>query len=184
MRRDDEIARALVGPAEVHDAPITLAEYDPAWPRLFEREAARIRAALGDSALLVEHVGSTAVPGLAAKPRIDIVLAVGDSGDEESYVPRLDPAGYTLRIREPDWHEHRMFRGRETETNLHVFSDGCPEIERMLRFRNHLRGDEEDRLLYEQTKRTLARRTWKYTQHYADAKTRVVEEILARAPGA
>jgi GrpB-like predicted nucleotidyltransferase (UPF0157 family) len=167
----------------VLDAPVTLAEYDPAWPRLYEREAARVRSALGDEALLIEHVGSTAVPGLAAKPRIDIALAVADSSDEAGYAPRLEAAGYELRIREPDWHEHRLFKGPDTDVNLHVFSAGCPEIERMVRFRDHLRAHDDDRLLYEQTKRSLAQRTWRYTQNYADAKTPVVEEILSRAAG-
>ena len=181
LKSDDEIAAARIGPPEVLDRPITLAEYDSAWPVLYEREAARIRAALADRVLLIEHVGSTSVPGLAAKPHIDILLAVADSSDEASYVPALEDAGYVLHIREPGWHEHRAFRGLETKLNLHVFSEGCVEIERMLRFRDHLRRNEADRLLYERTKRELARRTWKYGQHYADAKTTIVEEILARA---
>jgi len=181
LKSDDEIAAARIGPPEVLDRPIRLAEYDPAWPVLYEREAARIRSALADRALLIEHVGSTSVPGLAAKPHIDILLAVADSSDEASYVPALEDAGYVLHIREPGWHEHRAFRGLETELNLHVFSEGCVEIERMLRFRDHLRRNKTDRLLYERTKRELAQRTWKYGQHYADAKTSIVEEILARA---
>jgi GrpB-like predicted nucleotidyltransferase (UPF0157 family) len=181
LRSDDEVAAIRIGPPEVLNALISLAEYDSTWPQLFEREAARIRAALGSGALLIEHVGSTAVPGLAAKPRIDIVLVVGDSADEPSYLPQLEAAGYVLRIREPDWHEHRVFKGPDTDVNLHVFSTGCPEIERLQRFRDHLRRNDEDRLLYERTKRSLAQRTWKYTQHYADAKTQTVEEILARA---
>jgi GrpB-like predicted nucleotidyltransferase (UPF0157 family) len=181
LKSDEEIAAARIGPPEVLDRPITLAEYDSAWPVLYEREAARIRAALADRALLIEHVGSTSVPGLAAKPHIDILLAVADSSDEASYVPALEDAGYVLHIREPGWHEHRAFTGLETDLNLHVFSEGCVEIERMLRFRDHLRRNKTDRLLYERTKRELAQRTWKYGQHYADAKTRIVEEILARA---
>jgi GrpB-like predicted nucleotidyltransferase (UPF0157 family) len=181
LKSDDEIAAARIGPPEVLDRPITLAEYDSAWPVLYEREAARIRAALADRALLIEHVGSTSVPGLAAKPHIDILLAVADSSDEASYVPALEDAGYVLHIRQPGWHEHRAFTGLETDLNLHVFSEGCVEIERMLRFRDHLRRNKTDRLLYERTKRELAQRTWKYGQHYADAKTTIVEEILARA---
>lgn len=184
LKSDDEIAAARIGPPEVLDRPITLAEYDSAWPVLYEREAARIRAALADRALLIEHVGSTSVPGLAAKPHIDVLLAVADSSDEASYVPALEDAGYVLHIREPGWHEHRAFRRLETELNLHVFSEGCAEIERMLRFRDHLRCNKTDRLLYERTKRELAQRTWKYGQHYADAKTTIVEEILARADSA
>jgi GrpB-like predicted nucleotidyltransferase (UPF0157 family) len=181
LKSDDEIASARIGPPEVLDTPITLAEYDPAWPALYGREAARIRAALGEHVLLIEHVGSTAVPRLAAKPRIDILLAVADSSDEASYVPALQDVGYVLHIREPGWHEHRALRGQDPDLNLHVFSEGCVEIERMLRFRDHLRRNKADRLLYERTKRVLAQRTWKYGQHYADAKTMIVEEILERA---
>jgi GrpB-like predicted nucleotidyltransferase (UPF0157 family) len=160
---------------------IQIVDYDAMWPRLFEREAERIRAALGDRVLLLEHVGSTSVPGLAAKPRIDILLAVADSADESSYVPALEGAGYVLGIREPDWFEHRVFKGPDTDINLHVFTRGCSEIDRMLLFRDWLRSNTADRQLYESTKRKLAQQKWKYTQNYADAKTAVVREILARA---
>ena len=180
-RSDNDVAAVRIGAPEVLDAPIRLADYDPTWPKLFEREAARIRAALGEDAVLIEHVGSTAVPGLAAKPRIDIVVAVADSSDEASYVPPLESAGYVLRIREPNWHEHRVLKGPDVDVNLHVFSADCIEIDRLVRFRDHLRRNDEDRLLYERTKRALAQRTWRFTQHYADAKTEVVEDILARA---
>jgi GrpB-like predicted nucleotidyltransferase (UPF0157 family) len=178
---EDQIRAATIGEPARLDGRVHLEEYDPDWPRLFEREAARIRAALGDRAVIVEHVGSTSVPGLAAKPRIDIVLAVPDSADEPAYVPALEGAGYVLRIREPEWYEHRVFKGPDTEVNLHVFSVGCPEIDRMLAFRDHLRGNPADLELYERTKRDLADRTWAYVQNYADAKTAVVEEIVARA---
>ena len=161
--------------------PILIANYDPEWPRLFEREAERIRAALGDRVLLLEHVGSTSVPGLAAKPKIDILLVVADSADEPTYVPPMEAAGYVLQIREPDWYQHRMFKGPDTDINLHVFSSGCEESDRMLLFRNWLRNNTVDRLLYERTKRDLASQNWKYMQNYADAKTAVVADILARA---
>jgi GrpB-like predicted nucleotidyltransferase (UPF0157 family) len=179
--RDEQIRAARIGEPARLDGPVLLAEYDPEWPRLFEREADRIRAALGESVVQLEHVGSTAVPGLAAKPRIDIVLAVPDPADEAAYVPSLEAAGYVLRIREPEWHEHRVLKGPDTDVNLHVFPAGCPEIDRMLAFRDHLRTDEADRALYQRTKRELARQEWKYVQNYADAKTAVVEEIVARA---
>ena len=162
---------------------IQIDEYNPEWPRLYEREAARIRAALGDQVVLLEHVGSTSVPGLAAKPRIDILLIVPNSADEPTYVPPLEAAGYVLRIREPHWHEHRVFKGPDMDVNLHVFSPDSPEIERMRLFRNWLRSNATDRQLYERTKRELAQKDWKYTQNYADAKTEVVEEILTRARG-
>jgi GrpB-like predicted nucleotidyltransferase (UPF0157 family) len=168
-------------PREVLNDQIYLAPYDPEWPRLFEREAARIRRALGDRALMVEHVGSTSIPGLAAKPKIDIDLCVADTTDEQAYLPDMEAAGYVLHIREHDWHEHRFFKGPDTDVNLHTFTIGCLEIERMLRFRDHLRTDPADRQLYENKKRELAARTWKYTQQYADAKTSIVEEIVARS---
>jgi GrpB-like predicted nucleotidyltransferase (UPF0157 family) len=181
LRSDEEIAAARIGPPEIHNSTIHLAPYDPEWSRLFEREEQRIRAALGDRALLIEHVGSTSVPGLSAKPIIDIVLVVAETTDEPAYVPAMEVAGYVLRIREPDWHQHRLFKGPDTAVNLHVFTIGCAEIERMLCFRDHLRSDEADRTLYENAKQELARRTWRYVQHYADAKSAVVEEILTRS---
>jgi GrpB-like predicted nucleotidyltransferase (UPF0157 family) len=178
---DEEIRAATVGELEEHNATIRLAEYDPAWPGLYEREAERIGAALGSKALHIEHTGSTSVPGLAAKPLIDIVLVVADTRDEESYVPPLEAAGYVLRIREPDWHEHRLFKGPDTNVNVHTFSDGCEEVDRMLAFRDWLRTHDDDRELYESAKRELAARAWRYVQNYADAKSAVVEEILGRA---
>ncbi|HEY4190364.1 MAG TPA: GrpB family protein [Candidatus Limnocylindrales bacterium] len=158
-----------------------LAEYEPAWPIRYEREAASIRAILGERALLVEHVGSTSVPGLAAKPIVDIVLAVADSSEEADYVPSMEAAGWVLRIRELDWFEHRLFKDPDWTVNLHVFSAGCPEIDRMLAFRDRLRANEADRLRYEAAKRELAARDWAYVQGYADAKGDVIESILAAA---
>ncbi len=182
IKTEEQIKEAYVGAPPVPLVGlIQIADYDPAWPRLFAREAERIRSTLGDRVLLIEHVGSTSVPGLAAKPRIDVLLVVADSADESAYVPALEAAAYALRIREPDWYEHRLFNGPDTDINLHVFSPGSPEIDRMLLFRDWLRSNVEDRQLYERTKRELARKDWKYTQNYADAKTAVVEEILLRA---
>ncbi len=167
-----------------HNAPIALAEYDPAWPLLFAREANRIRDALGATASVIEHVGSTSVPGLIAKPIIDVLLVVPDSSDEPSYVPAMEAAGYVLRIREPDWFEHRVFKGPDTAINLHVFSAGAAEIDRLLRFRDWLRVTDADRNRYAAVKRELAQRVWRHVQHYADAKTTVVQEILGRATAA
>lgn len=178
---DEQIEAAAIGGPTVHDGPIHLAEYDPEWEVWFAREADRIRTALGTRAVQVEHVGSTSVPGLAAKPIIDIVLTVADSSDEAAYTAALEVAGYELRIREPGWFEHRLFKGPDTDVNVHVFSVGCPEVGRMLRFRDHLRADRADRDLYERTKRELAACRWRYVQHYANAKSDVVAEIMARA---
>ena len=179
--RDDEIRAATIGEPTRADGPIHLADYDPEWPALYEREAARIRSILRERVRLLEHAGSTSVPGLAAKPVIDIVLAVADSADEEAYVPRMEAEGYVLRIREPDWFEHRLFKGPDTNINLHTFSDGSPEVERMLAFRDRLREHDDERIRYEDTKRELASREWTYVQYYADAKGEVVEGIIERA---
>ena len=179
--RDDYMAAVTVGARRRVDGPIHLADYDPSWPVLYEREAARIRATLGPRVLLLEHVGSTSVPGLPAKPIIDILLVVPDSADEAAYVPPMEAAGYAIRIREPDWHEHRLFKGPDTDINLHTFSAGSSEIERMLAFRDWLRTHDDERDLYLATKRELAARHWVYVQDYADAKGEVVEAIIARA---
>ena len=178
---EEEIVAGRIGEVRPHDAPIHLAEYDPAWPDLYRREEKRIRGVLGDRVVRIEHVGSTSVPGLAAKPVIDIVLAVPNSSDEAGYVPDMEAAGYTLRIREPDWFEHRLFKGVDTNVNLHVFSPGCREIDRMVLFRDRLRDDPAELALYERTKRELASRTWRHVQNYADAKNDVVDDILERA---
>jgi GrpB-like predicted nucleotidyltransferase (UPF0157 family) len=175
---------AHIGGMHLHNAPIQLIEYSAEWPALFVREAQRVRATLGARVLMLEHVGSTSVLGLAAKPIIDMILAVADSSDEPAYVPAMESAGYVLHIREPEWHQHRLFKGPDTNINLHVYSFGCPEIDRMLMFRDWLRSNDADRELYERSKRELAQQTWKYVQNYADAKTAVVEEIVARARAA
>ncbi len=178
---DEQIRAATIGDVAPLENPILLAEYDSDWPRLYQRDEKRIRSALGERALVIEHVGSTSVPGLAAKPVIDIVLVVADSANESAYVPGLEAHGYVLQIREPDWFEHRVFKGPDTNVNLHVFSRGCSEVQVMLDFRDWLRANDADRELYERAKRNLAAQDWKYVQNYADAKTAVVEEINERA---
>jgi GrpB-like predicted nucleotidyltransferase (UPF0157 family) len=176
---EEHLREVLIG--EIESPTIVVVDYDPAWAERFRQEETKIRAALGEAALAIEHIGSTSVPGLAAKPIVDILLVVEDSGDEASYVPALESAGYVLRVREPDFHEHRMFRTPEKDVHLHVFSAGSPEIERYLLLREQLRENEEDRKLYARTKRELASRNWPSMQHYAEAKTGVIEGILARA---
>jgi GrpB-like predicted nucleotidyltransferase (UPF0157 family) len=178
---DEEMAAIHVAAPRLHEAQIELDPYDPTWPVKFEAEAAKIRAALDDAALTLEHVGSTSIPGLCAKPILDIVLAVPDSTDEDAYVPRLDAAGYRLHIREPGWNQHRLFRGVDPAVNLHVFTEGCAEIDRMVAFRDRCRTNADEKRLYEDTKRALAARVWRYVQHYANAKGEVVEAITARA---
>lgn len=177
---EEYLKQVTVGEVEAHGGTIRLCPYDPRWPEQFRQEAEKIRAALGDRALAVEHVGSTSVPGLCAKPILDILLLTADAGREADYVPALTAAGYALRIREPDWFQHRMLRGTDPAVNLHVFSAGCPEAARMLAFRDWLRTCRADRDRYAAEKRRLAERQWAYVQDYADAKTAVVGEILER----
>jgi GrpB-like predicted nucleotidyltransferase (UPF0157 family)/predicted enzyme related to lactoylglutathione lyase len=173
------------GPTRI-DGPVLLVDPDPTWSETGARLAAEVRSLLGPVAMVVEHAGSTSVPGLADKPVIDLVLAVPDPADEASYVTPLAAAGYALRHREPDWHEHRMLLKpfdpvADPQVNLHVFRIGCVEIDRMLAFRDHLRTDPDDLALYRRTKQGLARRSWALVQQYADAKGPVVEDIVARA---
>ncbi len=172
---------APLPPPEALNGPVILAEYDPAWPAWYETLAGRVRRALGDRVCALHHAGSTSVPGLAAKPLIDMLLEVADSANEGDYVPQLDAAGFVLRIREPDWFEHRLLKSATPAANLHVYTAGEEEVRRMLAFRDHLRGDPADRALYEATKRSLAARTWTKTQDYADAKSEVVAQIMSRA---
>jgi len=112
---------------------------DLAWPRQYDRLASRICQALGWRVLQLEHVGSTAVPGLAAKPVIDIDLTVADPERERDYVPALEKTGFQLMIREPWWHGHRMLRADEPSCNLHVFGFDSPELVKHRIFRDWLR---------------------------------------------
>jgi GrpB-like predicted nucleotidyltransferase (UPF0157 family) len=177
----DALEERLIGGPMPLTRPIELRDYDPNWPKRYAEHAARLRQALGDRVVRVEHVGSTSVPGLAAKPIIDVALEVPDTTDEPAYVDDLEAAGYALRFREPEWFEHRFFRTPDRAVHLHVFSARCPETDRMVRFRDWLRTHGSDRELYLQTKRELAARDWKYMQQYADAKTGVIDEIMTRA---
>lgn len=179
---EEALETGLIGGLERRE--IEIVGYDPEWPKKFEAHAGRIADALGRTALRVEHVGSTSVPGLAAKPIIDILVVVPDSADEPAYLPRLEAAGYVLRVREPEWNEHRMLRTPDRDVHVHVYSDGCPEVGRVLAFRDRLRRDPGDRSRYERTKRELAAREWPDMNAYAEAKTEVVESILAASRAA
>lgn len=157
---------------------IDLVDHHPAWAGQVQTLRADLLETLGDRALALEHVGSTAVPGLRAKPILDLLLVVSDSADENAYAGPIEQCGYALHHREPDWFEHRMFKRWAPDANLHVLSAGCEEIDRMLRFRDLLRRDASARARYETEKRRLAERDWSRVQDYADAKADVVNEIL------
>lgn len=169
----------LIGGLEKKD--IVILDYQPQWPIKFHEHAEIIRQAVGAAVLQIEHIGSTSVSGLAAKPIIDILLVVEASGNEASYMPHLEAVGYVLRVREPEFHEHRMFRTPERDVHIHVLSRGSSEIERYRIFRDALRTNVEARQRYEVTKRQLATQSWPDMNAYAEAKTQVIESIIATA---
>ena len=159
--------------------PIVVVDPDPAWLARFEAVRHRIRAALGDRVVDVQHIGSTAVPGLAAKPVIDVLLTVADVDDEPAWLPALEGAGFVLRVREAG---HRLVRTPERDVHVHVYrTRSAAQVRAYLDLRDRLRESAADRDLYAATKRALARREWADMNDYADAKSDVVAEILARA---
>jgi GrpB-like predicted nucleotidyltransferase (UPF0157 family) len=168
----------------VEKGHIEIVEYDARWPLEFERHARIIAAAIGGAARRIEHIGSTSVPGLAAKSIVDILVVVEDAADESGYLGQMEAAGYVLRVREPDWHQHRMFRTPERDVHIHIYSEGCPEIERILTFRDRLRRNTADRVRYQQVKRRLATKEWTDMDAYAQAKTEVIEDVIAKAQAA
>ena len=151
---DEYIQKVIVNGNVEHNQTIQLNPYDEKWPALFEREKERILKILKDKALMIEHIGSTSVSGLMAKPIIDILLVVEDAGKEEDYMDDLCRHGYILRVMEPDFENHHMFKGPDTDIHLHVFSKGSKEIEKYLLFRNYLRLHDDARELYENTKKS------------------------------
>jgi GrpB-like predicted nucleotidyltransferase (UPF0157 family) len=174
---EERLATGLIGGPEKRE--ITIVEYNTDWIQKFEIHAKLIAEAVGVAALRIEHVGSTSVLGLAAKPIIDILVVVADSSYETAYLRQLEAARYVLRVREPDWHGHRMFRTPERDVHIHIFSAGCQEVARMLSFRDRLRQNPYDRERYERAKRELASKEWADMNAYARAKTDVIEEIIA-----
>jgi GrpB-like predicted nucleotidyltransferase (UPF0157 family) len=160
---------------------VVVVPFDPSWAETFAAVASEIHELLGTEAREIVHIGSTAVPGLAAKPIIDIVLTVDDSANEASYRDALLTHGFRHAVREPEWFEHRMFQRDDPAVNLHVYSVGCEAVDRVMRFRDWLRTHPDDRELYAITKQRLATRAWTSVQDYADAKDAVVAAIMGRA---
>ena len=175
---DAHLDAIIIG--ERSPVPIVLADYDAQWPAHFADHRARIVAALGARAVLVEHIGSTSVPGLAAKPIIDVLLVVSDVEDEPAYLPALVAAGYELRVREPG---HRMVRPALRDAHVHIYPVGHAEVTACIAFRDQLRRSEADRAAYEAVKRELARRSWLDMNYYARAKTEIIRTVLGHAGG-
>jgi GrpB-like predicted nucleotidyltransferase (UPF0157 family) len=164
--------------------PIRVVDPDPTWPERFALLAERVRASLGPRVLTLDHIGSTSVPGLAAKPVIDLDLVVADPADEAAYVPPLESAGFVLAIREPWCWEHRLLRHRDPAANLHVFGPECPIPWRDRVFRDHLRSSAEDRALYAEAKRAAAvasTRAGERVQQYNARKEEVLRAVHRRA---
>jgi len=174
-----DLDRILIGGRERR--PIVIVAYDPAWPIRFAHEAQKVARALGPVALGIEHIGSTSVPGLPAKPIVDMLVMVRAPEEEERYVPPLMAAGYELRVREPEFNEHRMLRTPTHDVHLHVFAPDAPNVLEYRLLREWLRQSAEDRELYAETKRSLAKRDWDDMNDYAMAKTDVIAAILGRA---
>lgn len=157
---------------------LELADYDPAWVSRFEEQRARIAHALGSRVTRIEHIGSTAVPGIAAKPVIDIMVD-GVQPDDERTCAALESAGYRIIVDEPG---HRLYSPADRDVHVHLWSDPA-DVERHLLFRDWLRTHPQDRALYEQVKRRLTAREWPTANHYAQAKTAVIDTIVRRARG-
>ncbi len=170
----DGDAGDLIGGRE--ERIIEVVAYRPEWPERYHREKARLEAALGPTARRVEHVGSTAVPGLAAKPIVDVMVSVHDPEDESSYLPALEAAGYVLRVREPG---HRMFRTPGRDVHVHVWKAGSDDEQRHLVFRDRLRASPDDRVEYEEVKRELAGQ-FRDMNAYVDARSAVIRKITRR----
>lgn len=159
---------------------------DPTWREWFASVRERVAAALGERAHSIEHVGSTAVPDLWAKPLIDVDLVVDDSADEDAWLPDLEAAGFVLTRREPDWQEHRLLRGTAPRTNLHVWSTTAEEPRRHVMFRDWLRTHPAARERYAAVKRDVAAQGHTVEMLYNNAKAWVIydiyEEIFAADP--
>lgn len=176
----EQMDAALVGEPPAEWQSILIEDYDPAWADRFAAASSLLSEVLGDLIINVEHVGSTSVPGLAAKPIIDIDLLIEETAEESRYVPALEWAGYRLVLRESWWYGHRMLVSPEADINLHVWPQGAPEPIRHRLFRDWLRSHPEDRELYAATKRRLARDTARQPGDYSLAKNDVIDDIFAR----
>lgn len=176
MLDDGQLDAVLIGGRE--QRPVVIVDYRDEWPEQYRVLAARVRAAVGQSVLALQHIGSTSVPGLAAKPVIDMLLVVPAVAVDKDYRPALEAAGLELRVLEPD---HRMFRTPARDAHLHVYSAGASEIADYLDLRDWLRVSTQDRDHYAAVKRELAQRSWPDMNYYAEAKDTVVAAVLANA---
>jgi GrpB-like predicted nucleotidyltransferase (UPF0157 family) len=161
--------------------PIELVPYDPSWPAQFDAIKARLVDALGATARRVDHVGSTAVPGLIAKPIIDAQLSVPDHADEDAFAPHIAALGWPLRARSPGERYFRPPNGAPRIVHLHVCDHGGEWERRHLLFRDYLRAHAERCASYSALKSELAEKYRDDRLAYVDGKTAFVEQTLADA---
>jgi GrpB-like predicted nucleotidyltransferase (UPF0157 family) len=175
---EEQLQSISVGQRDTRHSTIELVSSDPAWAERFARLSHDIRSALGSRLVSIEHVGSTAIPGLPAKPIIDIDATVHDPADESGYRDALERLGFVLTIRESEWHQHRMFKLREPRTNLHIYAEGCSLPARDVAFRDLLRNDRQLAVTYSELKRELSSHKWSSSQHYAEGKSELIIDLL------
>jgi GrpB-like predicted nucleotidyltransferase (UPF0157 family) len=173
----EQLAAGLVGEPPARWQSIVLEDYDPAWADQYAAARSRLEQALPGQIIGIEHVGSTSVPGLAAKPVIDIDLLLEETSDEARYLPALEGTGYRLVLREPWWYQHRMLVSPEADVHLHVWPRDAPEPIRHRLFRDWLRTHPDDRDRYARAKRSVARQTVDEPGDYSLSKNEVIDDI-------
>lgn len=166
------------------DIPLEVVPADPSWPAQFALVKSRIEAALGSQVTAVDHVGSTSVPDMIAKPVIDIDVTVANIQDESTYALALEDAGFQFILRDPSWNQHRLFYGYEPPANVHVFGPESKELIRHAAMRDWLKEHPEDRKIYADIKIKASKEAIENGEdvnQYNDRKSAVLQEILARA---
>lgn len=164
---------------------VSVVEYRPEWPRVFEDEKKVVEAALGGVAARVEHVGSTAVAGLAAKPVIDIMVGLEDFSTADSLVPKIQALGYEYVQKYEDVMPFRRFflkdRGGVRTHQIHMVGTDTEFWERTLLFRDYLRQNPGVAAAYAALKKELAQREWEHVNDYAGAKTEFIRGVEREA---
>ena len=161
---------------------VIIVPYGAEWPKLFAELGSRLRGALGEVAVRIDHIGSTAVPGLAAKPIVDVQVSVASFEPLDAYRVPLERAGYIFRAGNPD-RTKRYFREPpcERRTHIHVRRAGSWSEQFSLLFRDYLRTHPEDAAQYAETKHALADRHGDDRVGYTDAKAPFIWDVMTRA---
>ncbi len=159
---------------------VVVVDYDPQWPIVYKKEKAEIVRAIGDEVIAIEHIGSTAVPGLGAKPIIDIMVAVRHLSDADQCIQSLQSIGYEyVPEHEVQIPERRYFR--KAHRHLHMVEPTSDFWRRHLFFRDHLRSHPKVAREYYELKKQLASECGLDRKAYTDAKTAFIQSIVARA---